>query len=108
MQSNDMERLKYAASSMTTGRSIKRVQRHRAEQGLGFVIVKKYNCHADHGNVPNDKENILKRDFKAKTLNRKWRADITYIYVQKKGEFIRLRSWTCVAIRSLGMRMIHL
>lgn len=70
--------------------SIKRVQRHMAEQGLRSVVVKKYNHHANHGSVPDDKENILKRDFKAKTINEKWCTDITYIHVQKEG-------WTYLA-----------
>ena len=30
-----------------------------AEQGLRSVVVKKYNHHANHGTVPDDKENIL-------------------------------------------------
>ena len=65
--------------------SIKRVQRHMAEQGLRSVVVKKYNHHANHGTVPDDKENILKRDFETETINQKWCTDITYIHVQKEG-----------------------
>ena len=49
------------------------------------MAVKKYNHRANHGSVPDDKENILKRDFNADTVNRKWRTDITYIHVQKEG-----------------------
>lgn len=56
-----------------------------AGQGLRSVVVKKYNHHADHGSVPDDKENILKRDFEAGMVNRKWCTDITYIHVQKEG-----------------------
>ena len=65
--------------------SIKRVQRHMAKQGLRSVVVKKYNHHANHGTVPDDKENILKRDFETETINQKWCTDITYIHVQKEG-----------------------
>jgi transposase len=71
--------------------SIKRVQRHMAKQGLRSIVVKKYNHHANHGTVPNDKENILKRDFETKTINQKWCTDITYIHVQKEG-------WTYLAL----------
>ena len=60
------------------------------EQGLRSVVVKKYNHHANHGTVPDDKENILKRDFETETINQKWCTDITYIHVQKEG-------WTYLA-----------
>ncbi len=70
--------------------SIKRVQRHMAAQGLRSIVVKKYNHHANHGTVPDDKVNILKRDFEAETINQKWCTDITYIYVLKEG-------WTYLA-----------
>ena len=70
--------------------SVKRVQRHMAEQGLRSIVVKKYNHHANHGTVPDDKVNILKRDFEAESINQKWCTDITYIHVLKEG-------WTYLA-----------
>ena len=51
------------------------------EQGLRSVVVKKYNHHANHGSDPDDKVNILKRDFGTKTINQKWCTDITCIHV---------------------------
>ncbi len=48
--------------------SIKRVQRHMAEQGLRSVVVKKYSHHANHGSILDDKVNILKRDFGTETI----------------------------------------
>ena len=72
-------------NSTGTPCSIKRVQRHMAEQGLRSVVVKKYNHHAGHGSVPDDKENILNRDFGTETVNKKWCTDITCIHVQKEG-----------------------
>ena len=53
-------------------------------------MVKKYNHHANHGTVPNDKANILGRDFEAETIHQKWCTDITYIHVLKEG-------WTYLA-----------
>ena len=70
--------------------SLKRVQRHMKVQELRSKVVKKYNHHANKGNVPDDKENILNRDFKADTINQKWCTDITYIHVLKEG-------WTYLA-----------
>lgn len=80
----------HTLNAIGTPCSIKRVQRHMAKQGLRSVVVKKYNHHANHGIVPNDKENILNRDFRAETINQKWCTDITYIHVQKEG-------WTYLA-----------
>ena len=40
--------------------------------------------------MPDDKENILKRNFEAASINQKWCTDITYIYVLKEG-------WTYLA-----------
>ncbi len=65
--------------------SVKRVQRHMAEQGLRSIVVKKYKYHASHGTIPNDKVNILKRDFEADPIHQKWCTDITYTHVQKEG-----------------------
>ena len=61
-----------------------------AAQGLRSVVVKKYNHHANHGRVPDNKENILDRNFEAETINQKWCIDITYIHVLKEG-------WTYLA-----------
>ena len=67
-----------------------RAERHMAEQGLRSVVVRKYNHRANHGSVPDNKVNILKRDFETETINQKWCTDITYIHVQKEG-------WTYLA-----------
>ena len=54
------------------------------------MAVKKYSRHASHGSIPDDKVNILKRDFGTETINQKWCTDITCIHVQKEG-------WTYLA-----------
>ena len=54
------------------------------------MITKKYNCKENQGKVPDVKENILNRNFKADSINQKWVTDITYIHVIKEG-------WTYLA-----------
>ena len=54
------------------------------------MAVKKYSRHASHSSIPDDKVNILKRDFGTETINPKWCTDITCIHVQKEG-------WTYLA-----------
>ena len=44
----------------------------------------------ENGNVPDDKENILNRDFSADTVLKKLVTDITYIHVVNEG-------WTYLA-----------
>ncbi len=80
----------HALNDNGTPLSVKRVQRHMAEQGLRSIIVKKYNHHASHGSIPDDKKNILGRDFSTEAINQKLCTDITYIHVQKEG-------WTYLA-----------
>ena len=70
--------------------SVKRVQRHMAKLGLRSVVVRKYKYQNNQGKVPDDKENILNRDFNATTINQKWVTEITYIHVQDGG-------WTYLA-----------
>lgn len=70
--------------------SLKRVQRHMRRQELRSVVVKKYKPNSNHSSVPDEKVNILNRDFEATTINQKWCTDITYIHVLKEG-------WTYLA-----------
>jgi len=61
-----------------------------AKLGLRSVVVRKYKYQNNQGKVPDDKENILNRDFTATTINQKWVTDITYIHVLNEG-------WTYLA-----------
>lgn len=70
--------------------SVKHVQRHMKRLGIRSIVVRRYKYNANHGSVPDDKENILKRDFTTTTINEKWVTDITYIHVLNEG-------WTYLA-----------
>lgn len=54
------------------------------------IVVKKYQYQKNQGSVPDDKENILNRDFVADTVFKKLVTDITYIHVVNEG-------WTYLA-----------
>lgn len=70
--------------------SIKRVQRHMKKLEIKSIVVKKYQYQKNQGSVPDDKENILNRDFSADTAFKKLVTDITYIHVVNEG-------WTYLA-----------
>lgn len=70
--------------------SVKCVQRHMKKLKIKSIVVKKYQYQKNQGTVPNDKENILNRDFSADTVFKKLVTDITYIHVVNEG-------WTYLA-----------
>ena len=70
--------------------SVNRVQRHMRRLGIKSIVIKKYQYTKNQGKVPDDKENILNRDFEADTVFKKLVTDITYIHVVNEG-------WTYLA-----------
>ena len=64
--------------------SIKRTQRLMKKLGIKSIIIKKYRPGSSKRKIE-EQENILKRDFKATTINEKWVTDITYIHTIKDG-----------------------
>lgn len=70
--------------------SVKRVQRHMCQLEIKSIVVKKYQYAKNQGTIPDNKENILNRDFKADTVFKKLVTDITYIHVVNEG-------WTYLA-----------
>lgn len=70
--------------------SVKRVQRHMKRLGIKSIVAKKYQYQKNQGIVPDNKENILNRNFKADNVFEKLVTDITYIYVANEG-------WTYLA-----------
>lgn len=69
--------------------SIKRVQRYMKDMGICSIVVKKFRYHSEK-TTPDERENILGRDFSTTGINQKWVADITYIHTMKDG-------WTYLA-----------
>ena len=70
--------------------SVKRVQRHMKKLDIKSIVIKKYQYQKNQGIIPDDKENILNRDFNADTVFKKLVTDITYIHVVNEG-------WTYLA-----------
>ena len=60
-------------------------------QGLRSAVVKKYNHQANKGAIPDDKENLLKQDFHAETVNQK-RINLRDMPANKAGGSGSLRS----------------
>lgn len=58
--------------------------------GIKSIVIKKYQYSKNQGKIPDDKENILNRDFEADTVFKKLVTDITYIHVVNEG-------WTYLA-----------
>ena len=58
--------------------------------GIKSIVVKKYQYQKNQGSVPDNKENILNRNFEAETVFKKLVTDITYIHVVNEG-------WTYLA-----------
>ena len=54
------------------------------------IVIKKYQYQKNHGQVPDDKENILNRNFEADTVFKKLITDITYKKNKNEG-------WTYLA-----------
>lgn len=54
------------------------------------IVIKKYQYQKNHGQVPDDKENILNSNFESDTVFKKLVTDITYIHVKNEG-------WTYLA-----------
>ncbi|ERI92768.1 integrase core domain protein [Clostridiales bacterium oral taxon 876 str. F0540] len=64
--------------------SLKRTQRLMTKLGVKSIVIKKFRPTSSKSKIEN-KENVLKRDFSANTINEKWVTDITYIHTIKDG-----------------------
>ena len=64
--------------------SIKRVQRLMRKLKIASVVVKQFRPYTSKNEII-ERKNILRRDFRTKTINEKWVVDITYIHTMKDG-----------------------
>ena len=65
--------------------SVKRVQRLMRELNIRSIVKKKYRHYSSNNSNFKRGKNILKRDFNASGINKKWVTDITYIHTLKDG-----------------------
>ena len=63
--------------------SLKRVQRRMKKLGIKSIVIKKWKPSSQSKNKIVQKENIIKGDFTAESINKKWLTDIIYIYTLK-------------------------
>ena len=71
--------------------SLKRVQRHM-QRLIRSIVTFKYQQNS--GKLPENKENLLNRDFKASNIFQKLVTDITYIHVKLVGWTYLASVWT--------------
>lgn len=64
--------------------SLKRTQRIMKKLGIRSIITRKFRPMPSKQKIE-EKENVLNRDFEAKTINKKWVTDITYIHTIRDG-----------------------
>ena len=65
--------------------SLKRVQRHMQRLDIRSIVTRKYKYQQNSRKLPENKENLLNRDFKASNIFQKLVTDITYIHVKPVG-----------------------
>lgn len=79
--------------------SIKRIGRYMKRLNLKSIIKIKYRPFVK-SKAPDDKQNLMNKDFTTTATNQKWVMDITYIKTVQKG-------WTFLAsVMDLNSRMI--
>lgn len=69
--------------------SLKRVSTYMKRLGLRSIVTKKYKAGKTE-KAPDDKENLIKQDFRTDYPNQKWTMDITYVWTVYDG-------WTYLA-----------
>ena len=85
--------------------SLKRVQRRMKKLGIKSIVVKKWKPSCQSKNKTVQKENIIKGDFSAETINKKWLTDITYIYTLKDGWCYLASVFDCCSAKIVGWHM---
>ena len=85
--------------------SLKRVQRRMKKLGIKSIVIKKWKPSSQSKNKTVQKENIIKGDFSAETINKKWLTDITYIYTLKDGWCYLASVFDCCSAKIVGWHM---
>ena len=85
--------------------SLKRVQRRMKKLGIKSIVIKKWKPSSQSKNKIMQKENIIKGDFTAENINKKWLTDITYIYTLKDGWCYLASVFDCCTAKIVGWHM---
>ena len=85
--------------------SLKRVQRIMEKLSIKSIVVKKWKPSCPSKKETEQKENLIKGDFSAEAINRKWLTDITYIYTLKDGWCYLASVFDCCSAKIVGWHM---
>ena len=85
--------------------SLKRVQRRMKKLGIKSIVIKKWKPSCQSKANVEQKENLIKGDFSAETINKKWLTDITYIYTQNEGWCYLASVFDCCSAKIIGWYM---
>lgn len=85
--------------------SLKRVQRRMKKLGIKSIVIKKWKPSCQSKAKVEQKENLIKGDFSAKTINKKWLTDITYIHTQNEGWCYLASVFDCCSAKIIGWHM---
>ena len=82
--------------------SLKRVQRRMKRLNIKSIIVRKWKPYRSDKVNAEGKENLIKEDFTASTINKKWLTDITYVYTLKDGWCYLASVFDCCSAKIVG------
>lgn len=82
--------------------SLKRVQRRMKKMNIKSIIINKWKPYSTSKKRVAQKENLIRENFTASTINEKWLTDITYIYTMEDGWCYLASVFDCYSAKIIG------